>query len=120
MRHLATGLVALTLALAGCASGKDTAVPTAEIPSTPTAPPTQLPVVTPGTVSDGDTGRTQTDRQGSITVEVTPEDLAGGDSLAFDVSLNTHSVDLSMDLAAAAVLTTDTGRSVAAIQWDAP
>ncbi|OGO49982.1 MAG: hypothetical protein A2Z30_00315 [Chloroflexi bacterium RBG_16_64_43] len=63
----------------------------------------------------------QTDSQGSITVEITPVDLAAASAtIAFEVSLNTHSVDLSMDLAAAATLTTDTGRSVAALTWDAP
>jgi hypothetical protein len=34
--------------------------------------------------------------------------------------MNTHSVDLGMDLAALAVLTTDTGRTVQATGWDGP
>ncbi len=58
---------------------------------------------------------------GAIVVEITPVDLAAsGDTLAFNVSLETHSVDLSMDLAAVSALTTDTGRSVNALSWDAP
>jgi hypothetical protein len=56
-----------------------------------------------------------------VAVEVTPLDLAtSGDVLAFDVSLSTHSVDLSMDLAAEATLTTDAGTTVSPLSWDAP
>jgi len=121
MRLSVIGLVTLTLALAGCASGKAVAIPTAAIPLTPTALPTHLPVATPGTASETNTGSTQTDNQGAITVDITPVDLAAaGETLSFEVSLNTHSVELSMDLAAAATLTTDTGRSVAALEWNAP
>lgn len=66
-------------------------------------------------------GLTKSDAQGSVTVEITPENLNElGDTLVFDVSMDTHSVDLSMDLAQLAVLTTDTGKTVQAIQWDAP
>jgi hypothetical protein len=41
------------------------------------------------------------------------------DTLEFDVAMNTHSVDLSMDLASLATLQTDTGLTVKAITWDA-
>jgi hypothetical protein len=34
--------------------------------------------------------------------------------------MDTHSIDLSMDLAALATLTTDNGQSVQATVWDAP
>lgn len=63
----------------------------------------------------------QSDRQGAITVEITPLNLnTPGERLEFSVSLNTHSVDLSMDLAEHATLITDTGRIVRATLWDAP
>jgi hypothetical protein len=63
---------------------------------------------------------TQTDSQGAISVEITPEDLKTiGDSLVFDVSLNTHSIDLSMDIAQLSTLTTDTGAIIQATTWDA-
>jgi hypothetical protein len=56
-----------------------------------------------------------------VTVEVTPRNLGmPGDTLVFVVSMNTHSVDLGMDLAALATLTTDTGQVVPATLWDAP
>jgi hypothetical protein len=50
-----------------------------------------------------------------------PLDLTSSqDTLSFEISLETHSVDLSMDLAALATLTTDTGLSIQAAVWDAP
>lgn len=66
-------------------------------------------------------GQAQEDSQGAVWVTVTPLNLNNpGDALVFDVALNTHSVDLSMDLATLSTLTTDTGLSVQAITWDAP
>ncbi len=64
---------------------------------------------------------TQTDTQGAITVEITPENLEQpGNTLIFDVTLDTHSIDLSMDLAQLATLTTDSGTTIQALNWDAP
>ena len=61
------------------------------------------------------------DEQGAVTVEITPLNLGDpGITLDFQVSLDTHSVDLSMDLAALATLTTDDGVTVQALKWDAP
>lgn len=52
---------------------------------------------------------------------VTPVNLVDpGETLDFDVVLDTHSVDLSMDLAPLTTLTTDNGRLVPPSQWDAP
>lgn len=63
----------------------------------------------------------KTDGQGAVTVEIQPVNLTSpGDALVFDISMNTHSVDLSMDLAKLAVLSTDTGKTIQAIKWDAP
>ena len=63
---------------------------------------------------------TRTDEQGAVTFAVTPLNLASAsDSLEFNVSMNTHSVDLSMDLTQFSTLTTDTGASVQATKWDA-
>ena len=63
----------------------------------------------------------QTDSQGNITVQVKPLNLNNpGDTLDFEVILDTHSVDLSMDLAPMATLSNDFNWGVQAIQWDAP
>ncbi|MBA3074274.1 MAG: hypothetical protein FP831_11795 [Anaerolineae bacterium] len=81
--------------------------------NTPTLEPTET--VTP------QTSLTQTDMQGLITVEITPENLEKLDenSIIFDVSLDTHSINLSMDLAQLSTLTTDTGKVIQATTWDA-
>ncbi|GAB4577475.1 MAG: hypothetical protein Fur0022_02060 [Anaerolineales bacterium] len=61
------------------------------------------------------------DDQGSVTVEVTPLNPANpGETLDFQIVLDTHSVDLSMNLAELASLTTDTGKTVQAVKWEAP
>jgi hypothetical protein len=43
-----------------------------------------------------------------------------GDTLKFEVAMNTHMVDLSMDLATLTTLTTDTGLTLQPTAWDAP
>lgn len=64
---------------------------------------------------------TQVDEQGKVAVEVTPLNWNAQDStLEFEISLDTHSVDLSMDLVKLSTLTTDTGIEVDATNWDAP
>ena len=89
--------------------------------------PGEVPSVAVGEVPAGidpfatDSGVARLDEQGAVAVEVTPLDLNGAtDRIEFDVAMNTHSVDLSMDLASLSTLRTDTGLTVAAGQWDAP
>lgn len=66
-------------------------------------------------------GEVQLDEQGFVEVAVTPLNLnALSDSLSFSVGLNTHSVDLGMDLAPLATLEADNGLGVQAVMWDAP
>ena len=78
-----------------------------------------LPTQTPQPSSPADL--TRTDSQGAIIIEVTPRNLGTtGDTIIFEISLNTHLIDLSMDLALLATLTTDDVRTVQAVLWDAP
>ncbi len=61
------------------------------------------------------------DEQGAVVVEVTPLNLnTPDDTLEFEIALNTHSVDLSMDLVQLVTLTTNVGIVVQAASWDAP
>ena len=61
------------------------------------------------------------DVQGNVSVVVTPVNIRQpGETVNFEITLDTHSVDLSMDLATLATLSTDTGKSVQPVQWDAP
>ena len=60
----------------------------------------------------------QTDDQGAVVFTATPLNLdAPGDTLDFDVTMNTHSVDVAWDLAAQSLLRTDTGVEVQAESW---
>lgn len=109
-RFLIPSLLVLTLILAACS-----------------ATPAPLPSDSaPAPVSPSDSAAQfdsvmRTDEQGAIIFEVTPLDLASSaDTLSFDIALTTHSIDLIMDLAATATLTTDTGITVQASLWDAP
>jgi hypothetical protein len=97
-RFLLPALLTLTLILAACS-----------------ATPSPL-------LSDGEPASAlRTDEQGAIIFEVTPLNLNNPtDTLEFDIVLTTHSIDLSMDLATQATLTTDMGVTVRATLWDAP
>jgi len=100
----------LSLILAACSA---TSTPLQTVPQ-PAAVSTEPPQADGGDL-------TRIDQQGAVTVEVTPLNLDNpSDQLEFDVALETHSVDLSMDLATLATLTTDTDIIVQATLWDAP
>lgn len=66
-----------------------------------------------------DENMARVDTQGAVEITVLPLDLnpAGEGTLDFQISMNTHSVDLSMDLAELATLETDTGVSFPALDW---
>lgn len=64
---------------------------------------------------------TRTGSQGEVTLKITPLNLDNpGDTLKFEVVLDTHTVELDMDLATLATLTTDTGLTLQPTLWDAP
>ena len=127
--------------LTGCASTQATsAQPTPEAFVTATLPATSIPMPTSSAMtvmatpttdpsifeqlfpsSNAGNELTRMDEQGMVVVELTPLNFGmPGDTLEFDVSLNTHSVDLSMDLAQLSTLTTNTGVVIQALSWDAP
>ena len=143
MKHLAILVLVIILGfiLAACGSAIDPVIfspPTATVPassdqpgkqaaSTPLpAQPTRTPqpiqtTQTPLSAQPASQDLIRSDSQGAITIEVKPENLGNpGDTFVFEISLTTHSVDLSMDLAALSTLSTDDGRSVQATLWDAP
>lgn len=103
-------LLTLTLILAACSTAS----------TSDQTPPQADPVSTESNSTSNDSA-TLSDQQGAVTVEVTPLNLdSATDTLDFDIVMDTHSVELSMDLATLATLTTDTGISVDATLWDAP
>lgn len=63
-------------------------------------------------------GQARQDEQGAVTVVVTPLTLtSGSETLDFDIAMDTHSVNLDMDLGTLSTLTTDTGLSVDNSTW---
>jgi hypothetical protein len=84
-------------------------------------------IVTPAATAQGNNQEnstenfTRSDQQGNVVVDVTPESLSPtGDTFVFDVNMNTHMVNLDMDLAKLSTLSTDDGRSVTPTRWDVP
>lgn len=83
-----------------------------------TATPLQIDPQPSSALSDS---ATRVDEQGAIVIEITPLNPSPStDTLEFDVVMNTHSIDLNMDLATLSTLTTDTGIALPATIWDAP
>ncbi len=94
-----------------------TGAPTQSAPI-PTQVVTELlaPTALPRAASAADLARS--DQQGAVEFVITPLNLsAAGATLDFDVSMNTHSVDLGWDLAAQSTLRTDTGLEVVGQTW---
>lgn len=109
-RLLIPALIILTFVITACS---------ATLSPLPTQPPSD-PASTNSASPEFDSA-TRMDDQGAIIFEVTPLDLnQTAESLEFNIVLTTHSIDLSMDLAATATLSTDTGITVKSTLWDAP
>jgi hypothetical protein len=93
--------------------------PTMGVTSTAKAPvPTISPSAIPTSPVASPADLVRTDAQGYVEFDVTPVNLSQpGETLDFEVGMNTHSVNLSWDLAAQSQLTTDTGREVKGQSW---
>lgn len=113
MKRLLFLLLPFALALAACSpSASSNQAPT------PTDDPDLIPTLFPNSSANRDL--TRVDEQGMVVMEVTPLNLGTpADTLEFNIAMNTHSVDLSMDLAALSTVTTDTGLTIPATLWDA-
>lgn len=115
-RFLPLLILTLTLLLAACAPSQAS---TNQMGLQPAAISSTAPAAMSGNDANTSADMKRSDGQGMVTVEVTPVNLKDpSNQLEFDVSLNTHSVDLSMDFAKLATLTTDTGITVQATSWD--
>ena len=111
--------------LAGCALLLSACSATATPPPVPTEPVFIPAGEVPAGVDPFASGNTltRTDAQGAIVVEVTPLGLGldpAAEQIEFEVVLNTHSIDLGMDLAPLSTLTTDTDITMPASLWKAP
>ncbi len=110
-------LILLAALLAACsAAGTIAEVPKGSTNSDQAAGSGSTEVPPPAGQANADLART--DSQASVEFVVTPLNLtASGETLDFDVSMNTHSVNLAWDLAAQSVLTADTGLEVKGLKW---
>lgn len=87
-------------------------------PDVSTAAPSPTKSVSTATDLNNDPKLVRADSQGSVEFLVVPKNLnAPAETLDFLVEMNTHSVDLSWNLAAQSTLTTDNGLSVAGSDW---
>lgn len=118
-RFIIPALMILTLIITACASATSTPPQTDPQPFDP-AQDKPAPASMESASPDFDSA-TRMDDQGGIIFEVTPLNLDQNvESFEFNIILTTHSIDLSMDLAATATLATDTGVIVKSTLWDAP
>jgi hypothetical protein len=118
MRTPALWLLATGLLLAGCA-GAAVDSPSEQGSATRTVMPDATPADEAEASGGGsETAETRTDEQGSVVFAVTPLNLASpGDTVDFQVVMDTHSVDLGWDLAALGTLRTDLGTEVEGVGW---
>ncbi len=117
-RFISILILTVSLFLSACAPAQKDSTPTQIPANTSTSSAASLSTV-PTNANTADLSRT--DGQGAVTVKITPLNLDNpGDTLKFDVVMDTHSVDLSMDLATLATLTTDTGLTIQPAKWEAP
>jgi hypothetical protein len=117
-RILLPALLILSLVLSACSA---TSTPLQTDPQ-PDSASTQSPDAVSGdSSSPSNDSAMRIDQQGAIIFEITPLNLdSPAETLEFYVTLTTHSIDLSMDLATLSTLTTDTGASVESTLWGAP
>ena len=133
------GIIVLALGLAACAgpapaarnvytpvpniapaATRAVASPTEQVAASSTAAAgAAAPIAAQATAeSSASADLTQTDSQGAVEFAVTPLNLSQpGETVDFDVSMNTHSVNLAWNLAAQSRLTTDTGREAVGQSW---
>lgn len=110
------------LAVSACAPIAATSIAPTAGTITVVAQPTQ-PDQTPQSSSPAGASANlvRTDAQGAVQFRVNPLNLANpGESLDFEIDMNTHSVDLGMNLADLAILSADNGQKVTALKWEAP
>jgi len=109
------------VAQAQVAAAATVAPPRSSAGAQPTLAPTQNPPVTPAQAPAVVGNLTQSAEAGAVTVEITPLNLAdaGAETIDFKVVMNTHSVELGVDLTKLAALKAG-GAEVAATTWQAP
>ncbi len=113
---LASVVTLLALLLAACGGA-----PTPTLAPAPIKAPTAASNAQPATSTPGGAGfETKSNEGGSVTIGVTPTALETGKPIAFDIAMNTHSVDLSDDMTKITILRDDAGKEYKPTAWDGP
>jgi len=125
MRNPLFGLAIAALALAACSGSQAQGAGLPDGEPAEAAASAAVGPTAPGAAAPSAQGRSpsqelaRSDTQGAVAVIVSPSswtrDAEG--TLEFEVSMETHSVELSMDLAQLATLETDTGLTLEALDW---
>ncbi|HLF25579.1 MAG TPA: hypothetical protein VJG32_04535 [Anaerolineae bacterium] len=112
-------VVALGLILAAC-SGSASPAPVQPASASPNV--ASPDVGASGGEASSDADLTQTKEAAAVTVKVTPLNLgdASAATLDFQITLDTHSVDLGYDMTAITTLRSDAGEEVKPVKWDGP
>lgn len=102
-----SAMALLALLLAACSSATPTTAPTPTVvvPSNTDRPSTS-------------TFETKNNSGGSVDVAVTPQTLDVGQPMAFEIAMNTHSVDLSDDMTQIVTLRDDKGKEYTPTAWE--
>lgn len=112
-------LLLITLWLVACSSATPTAASTPTMPpSTATVVPTVLATNTVKPSVPSSAFEMQSKSAGSVDIDVTPKVIQVGQPMAFEILMNTHSVDLSDDMTQIVILRDDQGKEYQPIAWE--
>ncbi len=111
-------LVALLLAACGGAATPTSAPVPTKAPGTATAAPTIVANTPSKPSTESSAFKTKSNSGGSVDVDVTPTALEIGQPIAFDIAMNTHSVDLSDNMTKITLLRDDAGKEYKPTAWE--
>ncbi|MDO9066383.1 MAG: hypothetical protein Q7U96_04795, partial [Chloroflexota bacterium] len=118
---LLTGLLlAQLLILAACAGNPAPSPEPASAPALPTVEAAPADAPSPAAAPKTAPLVAQSVSGGGVVVTVKPLTLAPGQPAAFDIAMNSHSVEIVEDMLAATVLRDGAGGQLPAIAWDGP
>ncbi len=110
---VAAAMALMALLLAACV-GAPTPTPT----TIPTPAPTMVPKSSSQAPAPASEFETQSNSGGSVTVDVKPTALVPGAPVAFDIAMNTHSVELDDDMVKISILRDDAGNAYRSTGWE--
>lgn len=111
-------LLAQMIGLAACSANPEPAPERPSAPAPAIVPATPSAAPSPAAVQSIQPLSAQTVSGGGVAVTVKPLVLTPGQPAAFDIAMNSHSVEIVEDMLAATVLRDGAGRQFGAEAWD--